>query len=207
MSEIIKTLNELYRIFDILNKDYFNSDLEQPIITIQKRKANNLGHFTLSKIWKNKDTEDAKYEININPINLDRPINEIICTLQHEMVHYWNKINDIRDANNNVHNKKFKVKAEECGLIVTKSKQYGWGHTECSEAFIEYIESNIEPNESAFEYYMNLKVEDDGEPKKVRAKKTFKYNCPTCGLEVKAKIDSHIKCVDCNEEMEMEDMD
>lgn len=204
MSDIIKTLNELYRIFDVLNEDYFNSELEQPIITIQKGSSNNYGSFTLNKIWENKNTEEKKYQININPLKLNCPINDIIDTLQHEMIHYWNKIHDIRDCNNNVHNKKFKVKAEECGLEVEKSKQYGWGYTKPSQAFIEYIEDNIKPDESAFEYYMNLKVEEE-EPKKPRVKKTFKYICPSCGLEIKAKADTNILCGDCNESMEMEE--
>ena len=49
-------LEELYRIFDILNKEYFSEKLSFPMITIQKTKrSGNLGWFTLDKVWVDKN--------------------------------------------------------------------------------------------------------------------------------------------------------
>ena len=49
-------LEELYRIFDILNKNYYSDKLTYPMITIQKsKKGGNLGWFTLDKVWKTKN--------------------------------------------------------------------------------------------------------------------------------------------------------
>lgn len=199
MNIIGLALDELYRIFNILNRDYYGGELPEPALTIQKTRANNLGHFTLDKVWKRKDEEDneelSRYEININPMNLNRSIEEIICTLQHEMVHYSNTISEIKDCNGQIHNKKFKELAENVGLICEKSKKYGWGTTACSEAFKTYIEENIKPDESVFEYFRSGSNPKERKP---REKKTFKYRCPSCGLIAKAEPGKRIKCEECN---------
>ena len=44
-----EALDELYRVFNILNHDYYENKLPEPVITIQKARPNNLGHFTLGK--------------------------------------------------------------------------------------------------------------------------------------------------------------
>lgn len=205
MNIIGTTLNELYRIFDILNSKFYDSKLPQPVITIQKGRANNYGWFTLGKVWKNKNDENNQsYEINITANNLNREAYEIVETLLHEMVHYYHKLNDIRDCNNNVHNKKFKVEAERVGCIVVNAKPNGWGYTSCSEELKNYIIDEIKPNPDCFSYFRQAPIEFEKE-KKPRNKKIFKYVCPSCGLEIKAKIDSNVLCGDCNIQMEIED--
>lgn len=202
-NELSRTTTELYRIFDLLNERYFGGTLEHPFITIQKSRANNLGHFTLSKIWVNEETGEAQYEININPVNLNRTVVQISATLLHEMIHYYNKVNGIKDATNNVHNKKFKKAAEERDLIVTKGKSVGWGYTEPTEEFTNWIEDEVKPSEDCFRYFMSIpKIEKEDKPKN---KKTFKYTCPECGMEVKAKPDQSILCGFCKVELKIED--
>lgn len=205
MNIIGKAIDELYRYFQILNEKYYDGKLSEPVITIQKEKSNNLGHFTLDKVWRNRNEvendELSRYEININPVNLNRPAEEIIGTLNHEMVHYANKASDIKDCNGQVHNKKFKELAERVGLICEKSKKYGWGFTTLSDEFRKYIEETIKPDAKVFEYFRNVEVKES----KPREKKTFKYICPECKLEVKAKKDKNIKCADCNVLLEIEE--
>lgn len=204
MADLIRTFNELHRMFDLFNDEFFDGELSHPVITIQKSRANNLGHFTLSKIWENVDTKEATYEININPIHLDRPADEIAGTLLHEMIHFFHKVNDIKDATNNVHNKKFKTKAEELGFIVEKSKKYGWGHTTLSPELKSYIDSEIQPRPECFMYFMNIPMDEEKEAK-TTTKKTFKYTCPKCGMEVKAKPEMNILCGNCGVTLEMEE--
>ena len=197
-----KALDELYRIFDILNKHYYESKLPYPMITIQKTKrTGNLGWFTLDKVWANQNTEDRRYEINICAEYLNGEIYQIVDTLQHETVHYVNKVADIKDCNGQVHNKKFKRLAEQVGLIVEKSKKYGFGHTSCSDEFKEFIDEVIKPDMKAFEYFRNVPVK---EKKVAKEKKTFKYVCPVCAAEVKAKKDKNIVCGECECQFEIE---
>lgn len=203
MKTLTDTINELNRIFGLLNDRYYDSELELPMITIQKQRGNNLGHFTLRKIWKDKETEECKYEININPINLDRPLVNIVETLHHEMIHYWNTANEIKDCNGNNHNKRFKSAAEERDLICTKEDRVGWGYTSPTEDFIKFVEEEVNPDPECFKYFMNIPKEE--KPDKPKNKKTFKYICPTCGMEVKAKPDSNIMCGDCGCKLEIEE--
>ena len=99
----------LNTIFDLLNARYFEGALSRPIITIQSTpKA--YGHYTLYDAW-SVDGDKGMREINIGAGTLSRPIENVVATLLHEMVHYWNDTNGIKDASrgNTYHNKNFKV--------------------------------------------------------------------------------------------------
>ena len=58
MNVIGNALNELYRIFVILNSDKFGDALPEPVITIYKTKGRTLGHFTVDKTWRDKNDID-----------------------------------------------------------------------------------------------------------------------------------------------------
>lgn len=218
MNVIGIALEELYRIFSILNHDKFNDILPEPVITIQKTKGLALGHFTLDKVWRNKqnvkenditmsnEDETAYYEINIDPRWFcNRSAVEIVETLIHEMCHYYNKLSNIKDCNGNIHNKKFKSLAESVGLIVKKGKSVGYGYTSLSDELKEYVKEIIKPNEQSFEYFRDSVIK--GGTNKPKTKKLFKYTCPDCGQIVKGKKDIIVKCGLCNVEMEMEDIE
>lgn len=195
-------LEELYRIFSILNKDYYNNQLPEPIITIQKGKSrNNLGWFSLDPIWINENDENNKHEINISAEHLNRNMYDIVGTIHHEMVHYQNKLNNIKDVNNNRHNKKFKSLAEEKDLIVKNHKSYGWGITEPSEKLKKYIDEVIKPVKECFLYFRQITTNK----KNKREKKIFKYICPKCGEVAKAKLDVDIVCGKCDCKFEFSD--
>jgi len=202
-------LDELYRWFPILNEKYYSNKLAYPVITIQKAKrSGNLAWFTLDRVWINKNEEDkekdSKFEVNICADYLNRDIHEIIGSFHHELVHYANKIAEIRDCNGQIHNKKFKNLAEGVGLIVTKSKKYGFGHTECSPELIEFINEIIKPNEKAFEYFRSI-PQKIAKPSKERKKSQFIYICPQCEEKIKAKADKNIICEDCGCKFEQQE--
>lgn len=211
MNVIGMALEELYRIFDIFNRDKFNSELTAPVITIQKTKGRTLGHFTLDRTWRDKNDEESEetsyYEINIDPrwFNSRTPA-DVAETLLHEMCHYYNKVNGVKDCSGNVHNKKFKASAERVGLVVEKGKGVGYGYTSMSDELRAYMEEVVEPNEAAFEYFRSVPVKSSGGGGG-RKKSIFKYTCPDCGAEVKGKRDMVIKCGICDVVMKMEDED
>lgn len=202
-------LDEIYRWFDILNKGYFNGIFLTPMITIQKGRKNNLGYITLDSVWNPIENNEAgtanpkKYEINITAENLSRPVNEIVGTLQHEMVHYENITKNVKDCSGQIHNKKFRELAETRGLICEKNKRVGWGITTNTEQFNDFINNVIKPDASVFLYFREAPVVE----KKKTEKKIFKYTCPECKTEVKAKIGKNILCGDCNLKMEIESVD
>lgn len=211
MNVIGIALEELYRIFDVLNRDKFDGELSEPVITIQKTKGATLGHFTLDRTWRDKNNEESEetsyYEINIDPrwFNSRTPA-DVAETLLHEMCHYYNKMNDIKDCSGNVHNKKFKSSAERVGLVVEKGKSVGYGYTSMSDELKAYVENVVKPDDKAFEYFRTAPMKAAGNGG-TRKKNLFKYTCPSCGQEVKGKRDVTIKCGHCDVVMEMEDVE
>ena len=133
---------------------------------------------------------------------MNRPTEEIVGTIQHEMVHYANRLSEIKDCNGQVHNKKFKELAENVGLFCEKTKKYGYGITSLTEPFRTYIEEYITPKDEVFDYF---RCEEKKRETKPREKKTFKYTCPKCGMDVKAKPDVKVKCGECDVFMNMEE--
>ena len=47
-------INELYRVFDLLNEKLFNKKLEIPVMLIQSRRKNILGTCSVNRIWASK---------------------------------------------------------------------------------------------------------------------------------------------------------
>ena len=199
--------------FSILNQVYFNGELPPIVITLQSSPRTN-GHFTLGKVWR---AEESHFnEINISVEHLDRPIENVMATLQHEMVHYYCQINGIADVSQNgrYHNKHFKEEAEKRGLIITYQQYIGYSVTEPSEQFIEVLNANgiekpLDINRDGG-MFIGLGGSDnnngtDGtngiETKPTKPKcSTRKYMCPKCGNSFRATKDINVLCMDCNEQ-------
>lgn len=205
MKELVKNSRVsgyLEKIFRTLNADKFGGELEVPIITVQSTpKA--YGHFTCGKVWMNAHGDD-QYEINIGAGTLNRPIENVVSTLLHEMVHLYNQMHCIKDCSrgNTYHNKRFKAKAEEVGLIIEYDSKIGWSVTSPSEELLDYIIKQgwedilINRNDG-------LRISGgsgDGDKKK---SSTRKYQCPCCGMSVRATKEVHISCMDCNVQLEI----
>lgn len=209
--KISRTCGYLEKMYRQLNNDKFGGKLCQPIITIQST-PRAYGHVTCGKVWKVKDGQS--YELNLGAGTLDRPIENVVATLLHEMVHIYHLMNDIQDCSrgNTYHNKKFKEKAEEVGLVIEYDKRIGWSVTSPSEELIEYIIDNdwteilINRNEflriAGTSGGTNGNSGTDKPPK--RPSSTRKYICPECGMSVRATKDVRIMCIDCMAVMEKE---
>lgn len=198
----------LNKIFDMLNEEFFESALSRPTITIQSTpKA--YGHFSLrDDTWISKN--GGSHEINIGAGTLARPIESVIATLVHEMVHYYNYENGIQDCSrgNTYHNKRFKEAAEKHGLCVEHSEKYGWSHTCPSDELLEFVLKNdltdilINRNELGGFQIPGTGTHSGvitGTPR--RTSSTRKYICPCCGNSVRATKTVNIACLDCNVQM------
>ena len=85
VSEVTAFLEQAY---EVLNQHYFGGILPPVIITVQSSpKA--YGHYTKFNAWTSNNSNSGFREINISAENLDRPIQCIIATLIHEMVHHF----------------------------------------------------------------------------------------------------------------------
>jgi hypothetical protein len=203
--------------FDVLNKVYFNNELPPIVICIMSSKRT-YGHYTVNKEWRVE--ADRLHEINISAEHLDRPIENVMATLCHEMVHYYCALNGIADTSQGgrYHNKNFKREAEARGLIISQAPYIGWSVTQPSLEFIEVIRSNgiekpLDINRDGYAGLMigrggdgdsdgngNTVLGPDGLPIAKKKTSTRKYICPKCKNSFRATKDIRVMCMDCNEQ-------
>lgn len=210
MKETVKTSRTagyLEKIFRAINRDSFNDEIEEPIITL-KNTMGSYGHVTVSKTWSKKD--DKVHELNISTAYLKRPIEELVATMIHEMVHLYNMQNGVKDTSrgNVYHNKKFKEEAEKHMIQIEYDEKYGWTITKPTDELIDYIinkgwtEIQMGEGPDLFELFgkgkgTTGKGTDTTKPKS----NSRKYQCPKCKNSVRATKAVNIKCADCDEIM------
>lgn len=198
LSTDTKRLEDAYGVF---NREYFNGELPMVMITIQSSlKA--YGHCTTKKIWAS--GSDRYYELNLSAEYLSRPIENVLATLVHEMVHIYCMETGIKDTSNNgrYHNKRFKAEAEMRDLKIAYAPTIGWSVTEPTEGFIRNLK--VWGLYDACENYRlgALQTDDsEGTDKPRKKTSTRKYYCPVCGNSVRATKDVNILCMDCNVQM------
>lgn len=188
----------LLKVFRRANDRFFGGELPEPTITIQSTPGA-YGHFcTDGHLWRSVDGDT--YEININADKLDRPIENIITTLVHEMCHLYNHINGVQDCSRGgtYHNKHFKATAEACGLQVEYDKRVGHGITSPGDVMLDWIlqegfaDIEISRCDSA--------AAGDSKPNAQKDKPknhSIKYQCPICKCSVRATKKVNICCMDC----------
>lgn len=204
MKETTKTSRTacyLEKMFRELNKDFFDNELVEPIITIQST-PRAYGHVTVAKVWKRKD--DSRHELNIGADTLERPIENVAATMLHEMVHLFNMQKGVQDTSRGgtYHNRKFKEEAERRGLVINYNEKYGWTITSPSDELLDYIIeqgwTEIQMNRGG-----NFCVGGStgtGNTDKARSS-TRKYVCPVCGQSIRATKTVNLICGDCFERM------
>lgn len=213
---MLKNMQEVLEYgFEILNRVYFDNALPPVVITIMSS-PRTYGHFTVGKVWK---AEESHYnEINISAEHLDRNIENVMATLQHELIHFYCQLNGIADTSQGgrYHNRKFKREAEARGLIISYAKYIGYSVTEPSQEFIEVVQGNgiekpLDINRDGIRYITGTggisggsegKDGTDGAGGQTGKRKTStrKYQCPCCGNSFRATKDIRVLCMDCNEQ-------
>ena len=197
----------LNKIFDLLNVTFFENALSRPTITIQST-PRAYGHFSLREdTWVSKI--GGTHEINIGAGTLARPIEDVVATLLHEMVHYYNYVCGVQDCSrgNTYHNRKFKEEAEARGLVVERSERYGWSHTSPSEALIDFVLDNgltdilLNRNEESGFQITGTGTHNGSSFTITKKSSTRKYICPCCGMSIRATREVNIACLDCDEQM------
>lgn len=196
----------LEKLYDKLNHDFFEGSLERPVITIQST-ARAYGHYTLYDAWNVKG--EGYRELNIGAGTLDRPIENVLATLLHEMCHqYDDVVLNVQDCSRGgtYHNRLFKETAETHGLTVTKTEKYGYSRTEPADALLEWVMNN---NIQEIQLCRNdlpiaipvIGTVDGGScgvssGAKVKGS-SKRYVCPECGMIIRATKVVNVICGDC----------
>lgn len=206
----------LEKIFRTINRDSFGGELEEPIITIQTTPGA-YGHVTVGKTWRK--GQEMRHELNIAADWLDRPIEQVVATMIHEMVHLYNIQHDIQDCSRGgtYHNKHFKAEAEKHMLRIDRSEKYGWTVTSPTDELLEYIlEQGWEELEMSRGFHFGFAgiggdKDTDTAPKgakdgqaKPKGSNSRKYVCPGCGAIVRATRDLEIICKPCMMDFQLE---
>jgi hypothetical protein len=207
---IQSAIDELQRMFKLLNSTYFNDELERPVITILSDSTSGAyGWISVNKVWSTKDEKWFR-EINLCAEYLNRPVELVITTLMHEMCHLYNIQQGVQDVSRvgTYHNKYFREVAETRGLIVEKDPKYGFCVTKPTPEFTELVKARCRAGCFKLE---RMKTYRDGTPKVTKTgsdgkEKTItrtkqssrKYTCPECNVIVRATKEVNIICGDCN---------
>ena len=202
-----RTAGYLEKIFRALNTNYFDGQLEEPIITIQST-PRAYGHVTVAKSW-SKANGETRHELNIGAGTLDRPIEEVVATMQHEMVHLYCLANDIKDTSRGgaYHNKRFKAEAEKRDLQISYDSRIGWSITQPTDALIEFIleqgwsEIMMNRSEGYFIRGTGGTGGQGGAPYTPKPSNVRKYQCPCCHNSVRATKEVNLICADCMKPM------
>jgi hypothetical protein len=190
MNSLRPAIEELERIY-VAFAPLFGRPMPLPVITIQsKGRKSALGWHCKDK-WQN--AEPGKLaEINLCAEHLGRSVEEIAETMLHEMAHHANSLDGISDCTiRQYHNRHFKQRCEEIGLICQKHPSRGWATTSLSDGLkIRVATLNI--NANAFTLFRTTPSASKAETKMkkwrcscttVRAAVPVDAICKKCGLE------------------------
>lgn len=180
----------------MLNDIYFNSELPNVVITIQSSPRTN-GHITTQKIWNGVD--NCYYEINISAEHLNRPCEQVLATLLHEMVHLYCMERGIADTSKNgrYHNKRFKAECEKRDLHIEYAQYIGYSVTVPTENFIKILKMNNLICDLGFVRSTGETMPPTSGGNSRPKSSTRKYICPSCGISVRATKEVEIICKLC----------
>lgn len=210
-----RTAGYLEKIFRAINEDSFGGVLEEPIITIQSTPGA-YGHVSVAKTWKRKGED--RHELNISADWLNRPIENVVATMIHEMVHLYNIANNIQDCSRggSYHNKRFAEEAEKHMIRIEKHEKYGWTITSPTDELLEYILNKgweeIEMNRGLSLYFGTSGGKSPVKPPvatgagkvKPKGSNSRKHVCPVCGRVARTTSDFTLICGECHATMEIE---
>lgn len=175
-NSLIPAIKESERFIKFLEKR-FNLNLPNNyLITINKAKKSAIGFF-MPKEHKEHFTNTNQDLNNINLNTFYLKTNNPYECLTHELAHFVNHTNKIKDCSSNqYHNKHFKKQAELFLLKVEKTKR-GYAHTTETVEF-NLMVKEFKPNKEVFGIFQNQK-----EGKKVGSRLKL-YMC-SCGIKVR----------------------
>ena len=206
LTEYTRASGYLVKIFGYLNETYFENALSKPVITIQST-PRAYGHVSVSKVWET-EKGSPRHELNIGAGTLSRPIENVVATMLHEMVHIYCLQNNIKDTSRGYayHNKRFKEEAEKRDLHIEYDSRIGYSITSPTDNLLtfclRYDLEDIQLNRT--EGFRATPPTNGGAPSPAPATptkaptSTRKYQCPRCRCSVRATRDLLLICGQCD---------
>ena len=215
-----RCVNKLVKIVRLANEQYFNGELPEVTVSLQES-VKAYGSITTSECWFTADGTKAMKELNISSVYLTRNIEEIVCTILHELSHlalmvgFGGREPDPTGGTSNnyyYHTKTFKDMAEQVAKIhIEKHDKYGFTLSSPTEETLDFcIRNDLSDFEIARSAdWSSFFVGGDGskstttdKPKITRKPRnnSRKWVCPGCGQIIRStRDDTNVICGDCNE--------
>lgn len=146
MNDYVRIIETLDKAFDHFNSIYCENILKKPLIAVLSRGRRACYGWHWKSKWQAGGEE--KTEIMVAAETLDRPWEDILETLLHEMVHHHNAQHNLKDCNaQQYHNKNFKNTAQSIfHLQVEKMHQKGYALTSLTDQSRADVQCFIEEN-------------------------------------------------------------
>lgn len=109
---------ELYRHVDAMGSVFFAGELPAIVLSFDVRNRRNLGHYCLRR-----NGLGVRWNVNLNPIHLGRPVYEVLATLLHELAHAWQYERGTGGKPPH-HNREFVEKCEAMGIPTNAHGHY-----------------------------------------------------------------------------------
>ena len=220
-----KAAEFLSELFDMLNDEFFDGVLAKPVISIDSSIDTYASFCLRPDAWQSTEHGD-QYALNVSSEYLHLGIQELCCSLIHEMVHEYNwcYINPaigkdvVKDCSrgNMYHNRKFKEEAERRGLIIDRDQLYGWTITSAGPRLLDWLQTvelaDIQLHRTIPQFAVmggggtvsggSKGKSTAGSERKPRYKE---YICPCCKVKVRSNATQILKlrCEDCEELFEL----
>lgn len=136
---VIAAAEFLYEVF----ASRFKREMVQPVITVQTKGRKNACAWFWADRWQNGEPCPIP-EINLYAEHISDGLMELANSVLHEMVHYANWLDGVRDCSaSQYHNRHFTDRCESVGLICAqhRQKRYGCAFTKLSTELEELVSS------------------------------------------------------------------
>lgn len=175
-----------HQFFDRMNAEFFESRLPPCFLSFARSRRNRAGHFHPGY-----NSVGARFEINLNPLHLDRAPSEQLATLLHEMVHLWQEVYGTPGAGV-YHNQQFVAKCRMLGLFVVRGSGYHVGYGDPLVSFLRAHGIDPEP-------LMRELDDEEGRPVRVlsHASKSKKWTCGCTNARVATVL--RALCLSCGQ--------
>ena len=209
-----ETYDPLQQAYETLNRSLFEGELPNCLITLQRSKKS-YGYFCGDRFGRADGT--LTDEIALNPTHFrDRPQEEVLATLAHEMVHLWQH-HFGKPGRGRYHNKEWAEKMRSIGLQPTSNGQGRWRRNRRCHGPYDRRGWSLRPDASRKLLAKGLVVawieqpekradvveDDDGEEKESKSGKRVRYVCPHGDTKAWAKHGAKLVCGEHMEAMEV----
>jgi len=199
-----ETYDPLQQAYENLNRSLFEGELPNCLITLQRSKKS-YGYFCGDRFGRADGT--LTDEIALNPTHFrDRPQEEVLATLAHEMVHLWQH-HFGKPGRGRYHNREWAEKMKAIGLQPTSTSKEGgdetgdvMGHLIVPDGLIDRTVRKLLAKGLVVawteqpELRTDAAEDDDGEEKESKSGKRVRYLCPHGDTKAWAKHGAKLIC-------------